>query len=89
MVPGAAETGAGVGRDIANMLRKQEEVLAPWRITSNEANNNNGESEESEFEDIEAADGWGTTEHTRCPQCGHSIPHFALTAHLRYHEMEE
>lgn len=89
MVPGAGESRAGVGRDIANMLRKQEEVLAPWRITSDEATNNDSESEESEFEDVDATDGWDATEHTRCPQCGHSIPHFALAAHLRYHEMGE
>lgn len=91
MIPGAADDKTGVGRDIANMFRKQDEVLSPWRITMSPENMNNGddESEESVFDDADSGEAWETTEQSICPECRHSIPSFALPAHLRYHEMGE
>lgn len=91
MVPGAADGKSSVGRDIAHMLRKQDEVLAPWRVIPDAdpiASRSDG-SGESDFEDADASEGWDTADQTTCPQCGHLTPRFALPAHVRYHEMEE
>lgn len=91
MMPTAADGKAGVGRDIANMFRNQDEALAPWRIMpdENEAVKEDGALDDFGFDDEDAAEGWESADHTVCPHCGHLTPHFALAAHLRYHEMED
>lgn len=93
MLPIAADDKAGVGRDIAHMFRNQDEFLAPWRVVPDvdRVIEEEGGPEELVFEDedADAAEGWETTEHTMCPHCGHLTPQFALSAHLRYHEMGE
>ncbi|POS77696.1 impB/mucB/samB family protein [Diaporthe helianthi] len=32
---------------------------------------------------------WGDQDGSQCPRCGHYLPEFALSAHLRYHVLEE
>jgi DNA polymerase iota len=91
MMPTAADGKAGVGRDIGNMFRNQDEALAPWRIVpdESEAVKEDGALDDFGFDDEDAAEGWESADHTVCPHCGHLTPHFALAAHLRYHEMED
>lgn len=95
MMPAAADDKSGVGRDIANMFRNQDEVLAPWRVVSDaekavkEKEDDGLEEFGFEDEDLDAAEGWETADQTMCPHCGHLTPQFALPAHLRYHELDE
>jgi DNA polymerase iota len=97
MVLGATEDKPGVGRNIANMFKHQDEALRPWRVIQHESekdDKNDGDSSTlpQETNDTTASDsegGWEENDNHSCPQCGHSIPAFALAAHLRYHEFEE
>ncbi|KAF7549307.1 hypothetical protein G7Z17_g6466 [Cylindrodendrum hubeiense] len=92
MVVGAAEDKTGVGRDIAAMLKRQDEVLRPFQVISDPEGELEEELEDSdlELEGVGADDmSWETIGNVPCPQCGHSIPPFAVLAHNRYHELEE
>ncbi|KAK4157492.1 hypothetical protein C8A00DRAFT_40203 [Chaetomidium leptoderma] len=89
------------GRDIGDMFRRQEGVLkeftvydTPPPIPTHE------DEEEDEDEDEDEDDGEGesdTWDHDdtppedsgRCPLCDRRIPRFAMSAHERYHSMEE
>ncbi|KAH7157106.1 hypothetical protein EDB81DRAFT_413263 [Dactylonectria macrodidyma] len=93
MAVGATDDKAGVGRDIANMLKRQDEVLRPFQVVSNPESEVREELEEPNMEEEEYdGDGdvsWQTSGNFVCPQCGHSIPPFAMSAHTRYHELGE
>ncbi|PTB43432.1 uncharacterized protein TrAFT101_001989 [Trichoderma asperellum] len=93
MVAGATDDKMGAGRDIAVMFKKQDEVLAPWRITS-EATDEDEKPAEDEMgdaisEDLDSDTSWEASDGSICVICGHSIPLFALPAHVRYHELGE
>lgn len=95
MAAGAADDKHGAGRDIANMFRKQDEVLRPWKVIQDPDPANDGMfdeevSEDEEFDTLDSLDGggpWNGTGSDLCDICGVSIPSFAAAAHLRYHEM--
>ncbi|CAI6098452.1 unnamed protein product [Clonostachys chloroleuca] len=89
LVPTATEDKSGVGRDIANMFRRQDEVLAPWRILPSPEEIESHASEDSDSEEAAEPETWETTENIPCDKCGHAIPYFALEAHFRYHQLEE
>ncbi|VUC22071.1 unnamed protein product [Clonostachys rosea] len=89
LVPTATEDKSGVGRDIANMFRKQDEVLAPWRILPSPQEVESQISEDSGSEEAVESEAWETTENIPCDKCGHAIPYFALEAHFRFHELED
>jgi DNA polymerase iota len=94
MVAGVTDDKTGAGRDIAVMFRKQDEVLAPWRVTSDAADEDEqiaGDEAEGSVpaEDSDSDISWEATDSSICVICGHSIPSFALSAHLRYHELGE
>ncbi|RFU80984.1 impb mucb samb family [Trichoderma arundinaceum] len=92
MVAGVTDDKTGAGRDIAVMFRKQDEVLAPWRITSDAGEDEQlieDEAEGSILEDMDSDISWEATDNSICTTCGHSIPSFALSAHMRYHELGE
>jgi DNA polymerase iota len=88
MVLGAADDKPGVGRDIANMFRNQDEALRPWKVVSSPEVPEN-DAEDATSGGTESEGDWETTANASCPQCGYSIPSFALPAHLRYHDMED
>ncbi|KAK7430530.1 hypothetical protein QQZ08_002822 [Neonectria magnoliae] len=92
MVAGAADDKTGSGRDISVMFQRQDEVLRPFQVVSapeSEPGRESG-SGDSDLEEDEADDvSWETTGNVSCPQCGHSIPPFAVPAHNRYHELGE
>ncbi|KAJ6783566.1 hypothetical protein PWT90_09828 [Aphanocladium album] len=48
MAAGAAEDKHGAGRDIANMFKKQDEVLRPWRVTEQPREDESQEGEEQQ-----------------------------------------
>lgn len=97
MVAAATDDKAGVGRDIGVMFKQQDEVLRPWRITpfsdadhdSIETGNNIAEDvdDDNAFDETGTDASWDAMDKSRCTTCGHSIPSFALSAHLRYHEL--
>lgn len=90
MVAGAADDKTGVGRDIAAMLKRQDEVLRPFQVISDPEGELQEELEDSDVEGDDADDmSWEMSENVPCPQCGHSIPPFAVLAHSRYHELGE
>lgn len=93
MVAGATDDKTGAGRDIAVMFKRQDEILAPWRIMSDAATDNEqnveDEPEGSVPEDLDSDISWEATDNSICTICGHSIPSFALSAHSRYHELGE
>lgn len=95
MAAGAAEDKHGAGRDIANMFKRQDEVLRPWRVTElpdeeNLQDEQDGASElEDDFDGLDADALWsGATGDDECSICGLPIPPFAASAHFRYHEMD-
>ncbi|KAL6400525.1 DNA polymerase iota subunit [Ilyonectria robusta] len=90
MVAGAADDKTGVGRDIAAMLKRQDEVLRPFQVISDPEGELQEELEDLYVEGDDADDmSWEMSENGPCPQCGHSIPPFAVLAHSRYHELGE
>lgn len=94
MVAGATDDKTGAGRDIAVMFKKQDEVLAPWRITSDATGDDEklakDEVEDDDIsEDLDSDISWDASDSSICVTCGHSIPSFALPAHVRYHELGE
>ena len=86
MVAGAADDKTGAGRDISAMFKHQDEALRPWKVISDPEPQHTNDSI-SDGSDVD--EGWETPEDIVCPQCGHSIPSFAVSAHARYHEMGE
>jgi DNA polymerase iota len=93
MVAGATDDKTGAGRDIAVMFKKQDEVLAPWRITSDATGEDEklaeDEMEDDISEDLDSDISWEASDSSICVTCGHFIPSFALPAHVRYHELGE
>ncbi|KAJ3496806.1 hypothetical protein NLG97_g2380 [Lecanicillium saksenae] len=101
MVAGAAEDKHGAGRDIANMFKKQDEVLRPWKVTEQQPQDDGlrgepqqqqqarGSDMEDEFDGLDADASWGGATGDLCNICGLPIPTFAASAHFRYHEMNE
>lgn len=89
MAAGAAEDKHGAGRDIANMFKKQDEVLRPWRVTEpdSEAADHVLSESEDELDGLDQDASWGGATGDLCNVCGLTIPTFAASAHLRYHEM--
>lgn len=86
MVAGAGEEKSAVGRDIASMFKNQDEALRPWKIVDSPGElENTREDPDSEGEDSDPD--WEAA--GSCPRCDRSIPSFALSAHLRYHDMGE
>jgi len=95
MVAGAADDKLGAGRDIGVMFKHQDEVLRPWKVTQPTEEPSGGAVEDStkqmQFgdDDDEGDVAWDGTVHPHCPTCGHAIPHFAMAAHARFHELGE
>ncbi|KAL7821467.1 DNA/RNA polymerase [Trichoderma aethiopicum] len=93
IVTGATDDRTGAGRDIAVMFKRQDEVLAPWRVASDAMDEDDQEAEAGQEgsvpEDPDSDVSWEATDKSICTTCGHSIPSFALAAHLRYHELGE
>lgn len=101
MAAGAADDKHGAGRDIANMFKKQDEVLRPWRVTEEEEEKEEQHDEgqendptsvpemDDEFEALDADASWAGATGEVCNICGLPIPTFAASAHFRYHEMNE
>ena len=91
MAVGAAEDRFGAGRDIANMFKKQDEVLRPWRVVPDPEIETEMENSLSIPDgSVEADDpAWAADENPTCRQCGQPVPAFALSAHLRFHELED
>ncbi|KAL7923020.1 hypothetical protein ACQKWADRAFT_290987 [Trichoderma austrokoningii] len=89
MVAGATDDKTGAGRDIAVMFKKQDEVLAPWRIIADVAGEDEQPVEDAISEELDSDMSWETSDNSVCVTCGYSIPSFALPAHVRYHEMGE
>ncbi len=92
MAAGAADDKHGAGRDIANMFKKQDEVLRPWKVVQDPDPTNDGPldeevSDEEGFDSLDGGAPWNGTASDLCDICGVSIPSFAAAAHLRYHEM--
>lgn len=99
MAMGAVEGKWGAGRDIANMFKIQDEVLRPWKVLLGEDNQDlqtaamplDGKKyliDEEGLDEDEQVEPWEPPGGDSCPKCGHSIPSFALSVHLRYHDME-
>lgn len=97
MVMGAAEGKSGVGRDIANMFKNQDEVLRPWKVLDEDVPTEGVETPDHAPEEIMEDEVWEKSDQIgiwdisggdSCPKCGHSMPSFALPAHLRYHDLE-
>ncbi|KAK5997038.1 DNA polymerase iota-like protein [Cladobotryum mycophilum] len=45
------------------------------------------DEEQDGFEESDANVSWEAAENSACATCGHSIPSFAMLAHMRYHEL--
>jgi DNA polymerase iota len=91
MEMGAADDKKGAGRDIANMFRKQDEVLRPWKVDTLDKPSCDGANSMDVFDNdiiMPSFEPWGVDDHPICRQCGHAVPAFALAAHLRYHELQ-
>ncbi|KAJ4153130.1 hypothetical protein LMH87_009634 [Akanthomyces muscarius] len=94
MAAGAAEDKHGAGRDIANMFKRQDEVLRPWRVTGQADEEGVQDEQDSmpelddEFDGLDADGSWSGATGDQCSICGLPIPTFAASAHFRYHEMD-
>ncbi|KAL2886231.1 DNA polymerase iota [Ceratocystis lukuohia] len=99
---GEARGVAGSSRDIVHMFQQQDEVLRPFKLIEMGGDDNGascGENSGCEFaaseEEMdlwESATGSDSDEDslkTICPLCGRRFLSFAMTAHLRYHDMGE
>lgn len=98
MAAGAAEDKHGVGRDIANMFKKQDEVLRPWKIIESDDeqepeeerdNTELGGELDGEFDELDGDASWSGAMGDLCNICGLPVPTFAASAHYRYHEMNK
>lgn len=103
MVMGAADDRTGAGRNISVMFKRQDEVLKPFQVVSDDGLNvqekkdsaldseYDFESEEKDEDEDEDEDGarWEEENNIKCSSCGHLIPPFASAAHKRYHDMGE
>ena len=88
MAPGAGDERSGAGRDIGAMFKRQDEVLRPWKVTVvSDDEEAKTLIEEASDEEFESSDAWNDSEGWSCPDCGNSIPTFAVSAHSRYHLM--
>jgi DNA polymerase iota len=73
------------GRDIANMFRRQEEVLKDFRVTESPSRESNGEpSWDSDDENEDDAE----VEVYTCSMCQATMPAFVRDAHILYHQHE-
>ncbi|KAG5983931.1 hypothetical protein E4U55_006714 [Claviceps digitariae] len=90
MVTCAGDDRDGAGRDISAMFKNQDEVLKPFKVNSIPKDDENFESIESSSADgSEKNVDWDDEDHhSTCARCGHSLPLFAMTAHMRFHEVE-
>jgi DNA polymerase iota len=90
MVAGAADDKTGVGRDIGVMFKRQDEVLRPFQLVSDLDSSPRGGPAGWDTEDENGDESsWDSIGSLPCPQCGHLIPPFAVSAHSRYHELGE
>ncbi|XWX00844.1 hypothetical protein V2A60_008867 [Cordyceps javanica] len=105
MAAGAAEDRHGAGRDIANMFKKQDEVLRPWKVRAEAPEIDNEDEwqyaqddfitsetmndDADDFDGFDADSSWRGATGDECSICGLAIPTFAATAHFRYHEMDK
>ena len=91
MVLTGSDDGAGIGRDISVMFKTQDEVLRPFRIQSSPKEvQGKPPPTDDDYDEVEEdweAVGDDFSGYEICPQCGYKIPHFAIAAHLRYHEL--
>ncbi|UNI20092.1 DNA-directed DNA polymerase [Purpureocillium takamizusanense] len=93
MVAGAADDKLGVGRDIGDMFKHQDEMLRPWKVTQPADEPSHSQVEDGtkqvsfDDDDYEGDVAWDGAAHPQCPACGHPIPHFAMAAHARFHEL--
>jgi DNA polymerase iota len=91
MVAGSSENKKGAGRDIANMFKRQDEVLRPWKVIQDQRDMDEkaAASSGSASDDSETEETWETSENAVCPVCNCLMPSFAMKAHMRYHDMED
>ncbi|KYK55728.1 impB/mucB/samB family protein [Drechmeria coniospora] len=91
MVAGAADDKTGAGRDIAVMFQRQDEVLRPWKAVEpvDKWQGTGSEFNATTDEDSGNDGTWDDAVHPLCLTCGHAVPHFAMAAHSRYHDLGE
>ncbi|KAG6006224.1 hypothetical protein E4U54_000209 [Claviceps lovelessii] len=91
MVTCAGDDRDGAGRDISAMFKNQDQVLKPFKVdTSPEAEKKIESMESSSADGSEKDMQWDDeVHHSTCSRCGYSLPLFAMTAHMRFHEVEE
>lgn len=89
MVGGAADDKTAVGRDIAVMFKRQDEVLRPFQVASDLNNTQRGDAVWDAEDESDDESCWDSTGSLPCPRCQHLIPQFAMSAHSRYHELGE
>ncbi|KAF2093192.1 putative DNA polymerase iota [Rhizodiscina lignyota] len=89
----------GVGRNISNMFRRQEDVLKEWKNHDTEANEIRHGSEDflrpsqasvvALDQDWDYGDDMAEDDAAACEICGSRMPIFALSAHERFHSAGE
>jgi DNA polymerase iota len=89
MVAAAADDKQGSGRDISVMFKRQDETLRPFKLGPVSESEGKAMVGTEKTEDVELEMDWNDSENSVCLDCGHSLPSFAMQAHLRYHEMGE
>lgn len=87
MATGAADDKPGVGRDIAVMFKHQDDALRPWKVTSEATPDTTIDEDDMSVENQGDDDPWDAPDGSKCQICGHITPDFALSAHLRFHDM--
>ncbi|KAG6025976.1 hypothetical protein E4U41_001384 [Claviceps citrina] len=89
MVPGAGDDRDNTGRDISAMFRNQDGVLKPFRADHIPQDDNVGLMESNSAHVSQKYMDWDDEiRQSTCARCGHSLPLFAMAAHMRYHEVE-
>jgi DNA polymerase iota len=91
-VSGSEDRPGGVGRDISDMFKKQDDVLRQWKIDTAITDEGwvSDDIDETVLDDNSSEVSWGDDQSLFvCQQCGHAIPAFATSAHARYHEFGE
>ncbi|GAB0134225.1 hypothetical protein EsDP_00002605 [Epichloe bromicola] len=89
MRAGAADDRDGAGRDISAMFKNQDQVLRPFRIDPIPESGKNDPMDSTSTDGSEKDSDWDDdADRPACPRCGHSLPLFAMSAHMRFHELE-
>jgi DNA polymerase iota len=104
MVETAGDGRSAIGRDIANMFRRQEDVLKDFRVIDTEVPDASPRIKEKsitqaethtfhdvydgEYEEAWDEDGEESDSCQTCEMCSMRVPAFAMAAHRRFHSIE-